>query len=156
MTLTSSQFLLVLNHETNKIRLERWIIKLEYTYINQIHYFLCSILLGAFCCWYKSSVAYVIVTLPISWIGQNFCRDYRLDDRATGVRSPEEAKDVLCSLCVQTSSETHPASRHPIPGVKCGWGVTWGQEWVGAIPSLSLVACRDGFTFLLLFVWSSE
>lgn len=73
MTLTSSQFLLVLNHETNKIRLERWIIKLEYTYINQIRYFVCSILVDAFCCWYKSSVAYVIVTLPISLIGQNFC-----------------------------------------------------------------------------------
>jgi hypothetical protein len=36
--------------------------------------------------------------------------DYRLDDRATGVRSPAEAKDFSCSLCVHTSSEAHPAS----------------------------------------------
>jgi hypothetical protein len=34
--------------------------------------------------------------------------DYRLDDRATGVRSP--AKDFSSSLCVQTGSEAHPAS----------------------------------------------
>jgi hypothetical protein len=31
-------------------------------------------------------------------------------DRATGVRSPAEAKDFSSSLCVQTSSEPHPAS----------------------------------------------
>jgi hypothetical protein len=36
--------------------------------------------------------------------------DYGLDDRPTGVRSPGEANDFSCSLCVQTSSETHPAS----------------------------------------------
>jgi hypothetical protein len=49
--------------------------------------------------------------------------DYRLDDRATGVRSPAEAKDSCCSLCVQTSSEAHPAScpmgnGGPFPGGK--------------------------------------
>jgi hypothetical protein len=36
--------------------------------------------------------------------------DYRLDDQVTGVRPPTEAKDFSCSLCVQTSSEAHPAS----------------------------------------------
>jgi hypothetical protein len=36
--------------------------------------------------------------------------DYRLDDRAIGVRSPEGAKDFSCSLCVQTGSGAHPAS----------------------------------------------
>jgi hypothetical protein len=39
--------------------------------------------------------------------------DYRLDDRATGVRSPAEEKDFSSSLCVQTSFEAHPAS-YPI------------------------------------------
>jgi hypothetical protein len=36
--------------------------------------------------------------------------DYRLDDRAIGVPSPAGAKDFSSSLCVQTGSETHPAS----------------------------------------------
>jgi phosphotransferase system HPr-like phosphotransfer protein len=36
--------------------------------------------------------------------------DYRLDDRAIGVRSPAEAKDFSSSLSVQTGSEAHPAS----------------------------------------------
>jgi hypothetical protein len=36
--------------------------------------------------------------------------DYGLDDRATGVRSPGEANDFSYGLCVQTSSEAHPAS----------------------------------------------
>jgi hypothetical protein len=36
--------------------------------------------------------------------------DYGLDDRAIGVRSPEEAKDFSCSFCVQTGSGAHPAS----------------------------------------------
>jgi hypothetical protein len=49
--------------------------------------------------------------------------DYGLDDRAIGVRSPAEAKDVSSSLCVQTGSGAHPASctmgtRGPFPGVK--------------------------------------
>jgi hypothetical protein len=33
-----------------------------------------------------------------------------LDDRATDVRSPAEAMDFSCSLCVQTGSGAHPAS----------------------------------------------
>jgi hypothetical protein len=36
--------------------------------------------------------------------------DYGLDDRAIEVRSPGGAKDFSSSLCVQTGSETHPAS----------------------------------------------
>jgi hypothetical protein len=36
--------------------------------------------------------------------------DYRLDYLATGVRSLAEAKYFFSSLCVQTSSGTHPAS----------------------------------------------
>jgi hypothetical protein len=49
--------------------------------------------------------------------------DYTLDDRATAVRSPVAAKDFSSSLCVQTSSEAHPASclmgtGDPFPGSK--------------------------------------
>jgi hypothetical protein len=41
----------------------------------------------------------------------------------TKVRSPSEAKNFSCSLCVQTSSEAHPASYPmgdvgPFPGSK--------------------------------------
>jgi hypothetical protein len=42
--------------------------------------------------------------------------DYSLDDRAVGVRSPAEAKDLSCRLCVRTSSEAHPASYLVDPG----------------------------------------
>jgi hypothetical protein len=54
--------------------------------------------------------------------------DYRLDDRAIGVRFPAEAKDFSCNLCVQASSEAHPASctmgtGGPFPG---------GNDQVGA------------------------
>jgi hypothetical protein len=35
---------------------------------------------------------------------------YGLDDWAIEVRSPAEAKDFSSSLCVETSSEAHPAS----------------------------------------------
>jgi hypothetical protein len=49
--------------------------------------------------------------------------DYGLDDRAIVVRSPAGAKDFSSNLCVQTGSETHPASctmgtGGPFPGVK--------------------------------------
>jgi hypothetical protein len=49
--------------------------------------------------------------------------DYRLDDWVSGVRSPAEAKDFSSNLCVQTSSEAHPASctmgtGGPFPGGK--------------------------------------
>jgi hypothetical protein len=39
--------------------------------------------------------------------------DYRLDERAIGVRSPAEVKDFSSNLCVQTASEAHLAS-HPM------------------------------------------
>jgi hypothetical protein len=55
----------------------------------------------------------------------NIVYDYRLDDR---VLSPAEKKNFSFSLCVQTSSEAHPASYPvntggPFPGVKRGWGL---------------------------------
>jgi hypothetical protein len=40
----------------------------------------------------------------------NVVSDYGLDDRMIELRSPLEAKDFSSSLCVQTSSEVHPAS----------------------------------------------
>jgi hypothetical protein len=47
--------------------------------------------------------------------------DYRLEDRAIGVRSPAQAKDLSSHLCVQTSSAADPASYPmgtvgPLPG----------------------------------------
>jgi hypothetical protein len=53
----------------------------------------------------------------------NMVSCYSLDDRAIQVRSPTEAKDFSCSLCVQTGSEAHPAScamgtGGPFPGGK--------------------------------------
>jgi hypothetical protein len=50
-------------------------------------------------------------------------------DCKTGVRSPTDAKDFSCSLCVQTGSELHPASCTVgivvlSPGVKRGREVT--------------------------------
>jgi hypothetical protein len=53
--------------------------------------------------------------------------DYRLDNQANGVRFPGQAKDFSSSVCVQTSSEAHPASypkgtRGPFP---------WGRAWPG-------------------------
>jgi hypothetical protein len=85
--------------------------------------------------------------------------DYGLDDRAIGVRSPAGAKGFSSNLCVQTGSETHPASctmgtGGPFPGGKSA-AVAWrwpltpiycrGWEWVGAIPPLppsASMACR--------------
>jgi hypothetical protein len=48
--------------------------------------------------------------------------DYGLDDRAIGVRSPEGAKNFSHSLCVQTSSEAHPASCTMGTGGPFPWG----------------------------------
>jgi hypothetical protein len=50
-----------------------------------------------------------------------------MDDRAIEVRSPAEARDFSCSLCVQTGSGAHPASctmgtRGPFPGAKARSG----------------------------------
>jgi hypothetical protein len=49
--------------------------------------------------------------------------DYRLDNRAIGVRSPAGAKDFSSSLCVQTGFGAQPASctmntGGPFPGGK--------------------------------------
>jgi hypothetical protein len=61
------------------------------------------------------------------WVSSvSIASDYRLGDR---VRSLAEAKDFLSSLCIQTSSEAHPASctmgtRRPFLGVKRGRGLT--------------------------------
>jgi hypothetical protein len=52
--------------------------------------------------------------------------DYRLEDRATEVRSPAEVKDFSSNLCVQTNCEAHRAScmgSFPL-GVKRGRAVT--------------------------------
>jgi hypothetical protein len=53
--------------------------------------------------------------------------DYGLDDRVIEVRSPTEAEDFSSSPCVQTGSETHPASYPmgtggPFPGGKARQG----------------------------------
>jgi hypothetical protein len=49
--------------------------------------------------------------------------DYGLDDRTIEFRSPAEARDFSCSLCVQTGSGAHPDSctigtESPFPGGK--------------------------------------
>jgi hypothetical protein len=49
--------------------------------------------------------------------------DYVLDVRVIGVRSPVQAEDFSSSLCVQTSSEAHPAGVLS-QGLKWGRGVT--------------------------------
>jgi hypothetical protein len=54
--------------------------------------------------------------------------DYGLDDRAIEVRSPAGAKDFSSSLCVQTSSEAHPASCT----MGTGGPFPWGKSAAGA------------------------
>jgi hypothetical protein len=54
---------------------------------------------------------------------------YVLDDGAIEVRSPAEARDFSCNLCVQTGSGANPASCSvrtggSFPGIKRGRGVT--------------------------------
>jgi hypothetical protein len=51
-----------------------------------------------------------IVFLRSRVISGSIVSDYRLDDRAIGVRSPAGTKDFSASLCVQTGSGAHPAS----------------------------------------------
>jgi len=51
--------------------------------------------------------------------------DHRLDNRATGVPSPAQAKDLFSGLCVQSSSEAYPVgTRSPFPAVKRGRALT--------------------------------
>jgi hypothetical protein len=56
----------------------------------------------------KFLIVYCLVLEPGSSVST--VSDYGLDDRAIEVRSPAEAKDFSSNLCVQTSSEAHPAS----------------------------------------------
>jgi hypothetical protein len=42
--------------------------------------------------------------------GSSINIDYRLDDRALGIRFSTEANDISSSLCTQTGSGAHPAS----------------------------------------------
>jgi hypothetical protein len=53
--------------------------------------------------------------------------DYGLDDRALEVRSPAEANDFSCSLCVQTGSGAHPASY----AIGTGGPFPGGKAWPG-------------------------
>jgi hypothetical protein len=52
-------------------------------------------------CWYGSNIS----RIRIWGSSVSIVFDYRLDGQATA-----EAKDLSFSLCVQTSSEAHPAS----------------------------------------------
>jgi hypothetical protein len=69
---------------------------------------------------------------PVSYLPENWyssvgiVSDYRLDDRGS---IPAVTKDFSSSLCVQTTSEVHPAyclmgTVGVFPGGKRGWGVT--------------------------------
>jgi hypothetical protein len=77
---------------------------------------------------------------------------------------PGWGKSFSSSLCVQTTSEAHPASYPMVtegsfvggearPGRDADHSPPSSQEWVGAIPPLPLAACtmyRHNFTFFLL------
>jgi hypothetical protein len=94
--------------------------------------------------------------------------DYGLDYRVIRVRSPVEAKDFSCSLCVQTSSGSHPVSYPmgtggPFPGGKARPGREADHSTHLVPRSMSrsytpwrVVALLDfaftsAFTFILLF-----
>jgi hypothetical protein len=66
---------------------------------------------------------------PVINIFYSIVSDYRLDDRAAGIRSSAKTKNFSSSLCVRTSSESRLASCAMgtgvlAPGVKRGWGLT--------------------------------
>jgi hypothetical protein len=97
--------------------------------------------------------------------------DYGLDVRTIGFRSPAGAKDFPSSLCVQTSSEAHPASctmrtGGPFPGAKHGRGVTLtthphlvlrSKMSRGYTSSPSAIMMCSGTALLLLFaIYSSK
>jgi hypothetical protein len=76
--------------------------------------------------------------------------DYRLDDRASGVRCPAEIKIFYLACCVHTSSEAHPAlgirvlsRNNALPGRDADHSPQsgGGQELVGAIFPFPLVSC---------------
>jgi hypothetical protein len=82
-------------------------------------------------------------------------------DWVTGVQSLAEAKDFFSSLCVQTSSEDHPASYTMVTGVlslgvKCSRGMmltthTHPVLSYTSAPPLSLTwRVSDSFTFTML------
>jgi hypothetical protein len=92
---------------------------------------------------------------------------YGLDDRKIGVRSPAEAKDFSCNLCVQIGSGAHPASCTmgtvgPFPGGNARLGVTltthphlvprWRMSriYTSSPPSASMAF--SGTTLLLLYL----
>jgi hypothetical protein len=94
--------------------------------------------------------------------------DYRLDDRAIGVRSPAGAKDFSSNLYVQAGSEVHPASCTMgtgglLPWSKRGRSVTlttrphlvpksrMSRSYIFSTPSTTM-ACSG--TALLLFMVS--
>jgi hypothetical protein len=59
-----------------------------------------------------SNIILIVMQTIIKTLYKNttFVSDYGLDDRAIGVRSPAGENDFSSILCVQTSSEAHPAS----------------------------------------------
>jgi hypothetical protein len=70
-------------------------------------------------CWQSCSPLTLSIFFPLLlWrfpSSKLFCvhsimSDYRLNDRAIGVRSPAGAKDFSSILCIPTGSEAHPAS----------------------------------------------
>jgi hypothetical protein len=60
--------------------------------------------------YYRLFVEDIAVILHHTSSSVSIVPGYGLDDRAIEVRSPAEAKDFSCSLCVQTGTGAHPAS----------------------------------------------
>jgi hypothetical protein len=64
----------------------------------------------------NSDYLVTLLYMKIMWLSRSrgssvsIVSGYELDDQAIQVRSPAEATDFSCSLCVQTGSEAHPAS----------------------------------------------
>jgi hypothetical protein len=76
---------------------------------------------------------YVCWKTKIGWTGVAQWVQCLTTDWMTGVQSPAEAKDFSSSLCVQTSSEAHPASctmgtGDSFPGGKARPGRDSGQS----------------------------
>jgi hypothetical protein len=77
----------------------------------------------------KNNLDFILYLIMGAGSAVSIVSDYRLDNRAIGVRSAAGEKDFSSSLCVHTGSEAHPASctmdsGGPFPGTKRGWGVT--------------------------------
>jgi len=67
------------------------------------------------------------VAIHMAYDSVSIVSDHRLDDRTIRVRSGQRQKDFSSRLCVQTSSQAHPASypmctRGPFPGSKVQLG----------------------------------